>query len=818
MQPQSLQNVMMLKLTLHKLNLTKPKLDLTKAQEADAKKASDLATAKETETVQSATADKTASALAQAQADATKAAADLVNANTAVDKAQKALDGTGATAIIAERDDAASYLTQAQADETKAQSDLTAAQAADAKKARDIASLTQTQTQQQATANQTAAALATATADAKTKADAKTAADNKVAELTAQIDAIENMTVPTLSQDVIDAYKKFVNDDSQVNKDALATALLNWYNSQSKATTPVDTTVVDPQNLTASQATALTQYYVYLANSLQDQVWGKHEYVVTEEAIAAIQNIANAYASENQPWSSGHSHTALNADGNSTISWSSENMGTGAKNTTTMTDMYTRLYNVVVRGFMVADESSDFGHMITMIGSTMPGTLSVAVGVDNSVTASGTARLHFVTFYGTTKTVIASPYDTTALKAQLATAKTTQAQATAANTQAQSTLASATTANQQAQSALQATTTQLNTLKATADQTPAAQAKLAVATATRQAAETRLANAQQVVDNFNADVVTKTKALEDAKAVQTQAVATDTKAKEVLAQATTANDNAQTALSATRKTIATLEATPDQTLAAEAQLQTATATRQAAEIRLTNAQQAVDNLNADVATKTKALEDAKTQLAAEEAKLAQLKEAKSTSEVVLAEAQSKVKALKAEEAKIADEITVLKAQLTEQVAKLAALKNADQVLTDAQAELAKAIEAHTVAKATLDAEIDKLDQFLKNQRDAKAQYEAVKEAYTQAQIVAQRQAINDTGGQPIAITDKVGKIAGYFDGNQTAGTKLQPITYSRVEKYRQLPQTGSQESLLVLLGYTALAGLGLGYAKKRRRG
>ncbi|WP_161951007.1 hypothetical protein, partial [Streptococcus suis] len=95
-------------------------------------------------------------------------------------------------------------------------------------------------------------------------------------------------------------------------------------------------------------------------------------------------------ASENQPWSSGHSRTALNADGNSTMNWSSENMGTGAKNTTTMTDMYTRLYNVVVRGFMVADESSDFGHMINMIGSTMPGTLSVAVGVDNSVTASGT--------------------------------------------------------------------------------------------------------------------------------------------------------------------------------------------------------------------------------------------------------------------------------------------------------------------------------------------------------------------------------------------------------------------------------------------
>lgn len=130
--------------------------------------------------------------------------------------------------------------------------------------------------------------------------------------------------------------------------------------------------------------------------------------------------------------------------------------------------------------------------------------------------------------------------------------------------------------------------------------------------------------------------------------------------------------------------------------------------------------------------------------------------------------------LKAEEAKIAGEITVLKAQLAEQVAKLAALKNADQVLADAQAELAKAIEAHTAAKAPLDAEIDKLDQFLKNQRDAKAQYEAVKEAYTQAQIVAQRQAINDTGGQPIAITIKLVRLRATL-----MATKLQVLSYSQ---------------------------------------
>lgn len=753
----------------------------------------------------------------------------MVNANKAVDKAQKALDGTGAAAIIAERDDAQADLTKAQADETKAQSDLATAQAADAKKASDIASLTQTQTQQQATADQTATALATAQADAKTKADAKTAADTAVSKLSSQIAAIDNLTTPKLSQDVIDAYKKFVKDKSQSNKDALFDAIDTWYtkdlaNYTKTMVTPIDATVVNPANLTEDQVTALSQYYVMIGNAIRKQIWGSsnEDVIVTKDAVQAAMQIAKNYTAENDN-TGDHSYTALENDGNNNVDYSSEGIAFISTKTTTMTQLYRNILSISINTWS-GDYNQNYAHITneywtrSISSSSSSSTTKLSGAFVTSVTPGGFGRAHTIQFLDNGGNTIASPYDTTALKAQLATAKTTQTQATAANTQAQSTLASATTANTAAQNALKATTNQLNTLKATADQTPAAQATLTSATTVRKAAEVRLAAAQQAVDNLNADVATKTKALEDAKSVQAKAVAADTSVKATLAQARTTNDKAQAALAETRATIASLEAVADQTPAAQATLISATAVRQAAETRLTKAQQAVDNLNADVATKTKALEDAKGQLATEEAKLAQLKEAKSTSEVVLAEAQSKVEALKAEEAKIADEIAVLKAQLAEQVAKLAALKNADQVLADAQAELAKAIEAHTAAKATLDAEIDKLDQFLKNQRDAKAQYEAVKEAYTQAQIVAQRQAINDAGGQPIAITDKVGKIVGYFDGNQTAGTKLQPITYSRVEKYRQLPQTGSQESLLVLLGYTALAGLGLGYAKKRRRG
>ena len=42
-------------------------------------------------------------------------------------------------------------------------------------------------------------------------------------------------------------------------------------------------------------------------------------------------------------------------------------------------------------------------------------------------------------------------------------------------------------------------------------------------------------------------------------------------------------------------------------------------------------------------------------------------------------------------------------------------------------------------------------------------------------------------------------------------------TYSRVERANSLPNTGSQESLLGLLGASMMAGLGLGYVGKRKR-
>uniref|UniRef100_UPI001379EE88 hypothetical protein n=1 Tax=Streptococcus suis TaxID=1307 RepID=UPI001379EE88 len=96
--------------------------------------------------------------------------------------------------------------------------------------------------------------LESAIIDAKLTADAKTAADNKVAELTANIAVFDNLTTPKLSQDVINAYKAFVKDKSQSNKDALFDAVNTWYTTDmvgytKTMVTPIDTTIVDPSNL-----------------------------------------------------------------------------------------------------------------------------------------------------------------------------------------------------------------------------------------------------------------------------------------------------------------------------------------------------------------------------------------------------------------------------------------------------------------------------------------------------------------------------------------------------------------------------------------
>ena len=282
------------------------------------------------------------------------------------------------------------------------------------------------------------------------------------------------------------------------------------------------------------------------------------------------------------------------------------------------------------------------------------------------------------------------------------------------------------------------------------------------------------------------------------------------------------NKLAHEVLSETRNKIASLKATADLTPDAKIKLAEATSARELAELRLVKAQKAVNNLNSDVASKTKALADAKATLQKEEAKLEELKAQKAKDEKELASLQETVNALKVNEVKIKDEIKSLKTKLQETKDYLSKLENADSNLEKAKVAYKLAVEKHKEAKSILDKETEKLKQLLINKHDAVAQYEAVKEAYTQAQVKSQYEAIVQKGGTPVAILDENGQIVGYNSSFfRDVRTAVRTITDNVVSKHgvpiyqASLPQTGEGETAVYTLsGITFLALAGVMRKKK----
>ena len=319
---------------------------------------------------------------------------------------------------------------------------------------------------------------------------------------------------------------------------------------------------------------------------------------------------------------------------------------------------------------------------------------------------------------------------------------------------------------------------------------------------------------------FDSSVV-KTQ-LAEAKAVQSSADNANKTAQKDLTTALAANKVAQDAVSNTTKTLNALKAIADLTPDAKAKLDEATKARKNAESRFSNAQKVVDNLNADVATKTKALADAKATLQNEEAKLEELKAQKAKDEKELASLQETVNALKANEVKIKDEIKSLQTKLQETKDYLSKLENADSNLEKAKVAYKLAVEKHKEAKSILDKETEKLKRLFINKRDAVAQYEAVKEAYTQAQVKAQYEAIVQKGGTPVAILDENGQIVGYNSSfSRNVRTAVRTITDNVVSRHgvpiyqASLPETGEGETAVYTLsGITFLALAGVMRKKK----
>ena len=656
------------------------KQELDRAKEADAKKATALKNAKSVEADQIKKSQETAKNLSsaeekqkQAQENLKKSQENKVSAQSNLDASESQLAQT-----IANRDSKANDLANKQNSKISAEEELKKAKENDAKKASDISTLTTKKKQEEAKVNETSNELASATLAAQEAKENKEKADQAVETLNKQIAAIKNLTIPQLPQDVIDAYKTYLADNSDANKNALNDVIQKWFTGSKydfgtpeteyspehqnivikgwpnkDIVLPIDDSEVDLDNLTAKQIEALSQYYALLANNLQDQVWGSHHYIVTEESVQGVKNIAKAYAEENKPYSTSHSDTALAKDGLDSIVWTGENMsydntllGYGAyyseaKETrkATMSQLYREVYDAVI-SFMTNDVHAYFGHMKLMIGQKAPTNIR-AIGAANSFTPSGVGRMHFIEFKGQDAHLeyvkdeqtgeyhfvtvddyydkgiakpLATPFDTSKMEDELTAAKAKQTAANTANDSAQNRLEKAKSENDSSTKALKETTAKLDALKATPDQTPAATTKLENATQNYNETQIQFNKAQDALDQLNADIQSKRQALANAKDNLDQATTAEVKAKSDLEKAKVENQNANQNLKQTQKLVAELMSVPDQTPSAQKKYDNAKQQKEEAETRYIKAQTALDNLNADLQVKQKALETAKEEL------------------------------------------------------------------------------------------------------------------------------------------------------------------------------------------------------------
>ena len=179
-----------------------------------------------------------------------------------------------------------------------------------------------------------------------------------------------------------------------------------------------------------------------------------------------------------------------------------------------------------------------------------------------------------------------------------------------------------------------------------------------------------------------------------------------------------------------------------------------------------------------------------------------------------------------------DTYTVLELDLTKRDEVLKAL---NKELTDTNSKLGVLRTELKTAKeelARLEGIAEDKARILANLKQLKAEHDAYLAEQQRLQALKDKEdAIRKAGGQPKEVTDANGKVVDVVDAKAqnkvvvaTVGTKDDKTyqapaqaTNAKVEPKKQLPNTGTKETMLGLLGLGLLAGLGLGYTKRNLR-
>lgn len=345
---------------------------------------------------------------------------------------------------------------------------------------------------------------------------------------------------------------------------------------------------------------------------------------------------------------------------------------------------------------------------------------------------------------------------------------------------------------------------------------------------------------KSITNPTNAEAIQK--AYEDAKAEKDTAQTASEKANDALKQASTDYANALDLKTSAEKTLADATATPIQTTIAENNLRLAKLALDNAQKRQAEAQKAVDNFSADLASKKQALDDAKSALESAQRVQEQKVQALSDSKTELTKQESKLEALKVQKAKLIEEKDSLVKEAKALEEKLKAYVEAPINLAKAQTTLAEKQDALKNAEAkaksaknlveaittTLKAEQTKLDEiqskFDKLQDlEEKAKDNVIAtlpdgtivaipngaptaEELPEFDINSLNKELDDN--KVVTIDDK-GNVT--VNGHTYVGqqqTSSKPV-YSRVERAKSLPDTGESSSVAMLVLGAILGAFGL---------
>ena len=352
---------------------------------------------------------------------------------------------------------------------------------------------------------------------------------------------------------------------------------------------------------------------------------------------------------------------------------------------------------------------------------------------------------------------------------------------------------------------------------------------------------------KSITNPTNAEAIQK--AYEDAKAEKDTAQTASEKANDALKQASTDYANALDLKTSAEKTLADATATPIQTTVAENNLRLAKLALDSAQKRQAEAQKAVDNFSADLASKKQALDDAKSALESakrvQEIKVQNYSDAK----VELRTQEKKLEDLQAQKAKLVEEkdrlveeakalaeelkgyveapIKLAKAQTT-LAEKQDALKNAEAKAKSAKNlvdAIATTLEAEQVKLNKIQDKFDKLQDLDEKAKDnviatlpdgtivAIPNGSPTAEELPEFDINSLNKGLDDN--KILAIDDK-----GNVTVNGQAYTSQQQVSskpiYSRVERAKTLPETGEQSNVALIALGGILGAFGFATLRKKR--